>query len=330
MRSRNCTEFWAAVCTHPHNDHARGLIKVVQSNDIKIQNGFMNDIRRHIGAEALRRASGAEDGVKEMVETTKELAAAFAGRGTPVYERFAGDYIADWPQTNVLGPSLRFYQTALEDFTKVDIPVPAPFSSLGSILGGNPSPLFGLSGVRPAPYPNSIFQPASAPSTLDLSSLLGGALSSSSVKEEPKTQPFNNTSLILGVTFNGDRLLFTADAGSEALEQIPGDWKNLKWMQIPHHASDGNLSQRNIERFCPRFAYISACGDTSHPSRAIVNGLIKVGAQVFSTHTANPGHLWFSLGVVPQRLDYGPAIPLKATGDMDPVDWTSLFLSGTR
>jgi beta-lactamase superfamily II metal-dependent hydrolase len=331
MSKRNCMEFWAAICTHAHNDHASGLIKIVQDKRIKIHNGLMNDIRNHIGADALRRASASDDGVKEVVETTKELSAAFAARHVPVYERFAGDYVATWPNTTVLGPSMPFYKSTLEEFTKVDVPNPAPFSALGSILGGRSSSsgLSGLAGIR-TPYPNILVPPPPNSTTVDLSSLLAGALNRSSVKEEPKTQPFNNTSMILGVEFAGSRLLFTADAGSEALDRIPEQWKNLAWMQVPHHGSDGNLSQKNIERFCPRFANISARGDSSHPSRAVVNGLIKVGSQVYSTHSLNPGHLWFHIGAIPSRPDYGQATLLKATGGMEPVDWASAFLSGTR
>lgn len=191
------------------------------------------------------------------------------------------------------------------------------------------SGLSGLAGIR-APYPNIFAPPPPSTTTVDLSSLVAGALGRSSVKEEPKTQPFNNTSMILGVEFAGSRLLFTADAGSEALDRIPEQWKNLAWMQVPHHGSDGNLSQKNIERFCPRLANISARGDSSHPSRAIVNGLIKVGSQVYSTHSLNPGHLWFHIGAIPSRPDYGEATLLKATGGSGPVDWASALLSGTR
>ena len=321
MLRRKATEYWATICTHTHNDHARGLIKIAQDKRISIQNAYMNDLRYYISADALRRASAADDGVKEVVETTKELTAVFSSRRIPIYRGLAGDYIADWPKTRVLGPSLDFYKSALEDFTKVDLPM--PFSSLGSILGGGSSSLSGLSGIR-APYPNILIPPPST-TTLDLSSLLAGALSRSAVKEEPKTQPFNNTSMILGVEFAGQRLLFTADAGSEALDRIPEEWKNLEWMQVPHHGSDGNLSKGNIERFCPRFAFISACGDSSHPSRAIVNGLIKCGAAVCSTHE-NPGHLWFHMGNVPLRSDYGPAVRLKPTGDQNPINWAEVLL----
>ena len=156
---------------------------------------------------------------------------------------------------------------------------------------------------------------------------IAGALSNSSVKENPSTQPYNNTSAILGVSFQGNRLLLTADAGSEALDRISEGWRNLEWMQIPHHGSDGNLSQANIERFRPEFAYVSSSGNSSHPSRAIVSGLITVRSQVFSTHQNH--NLWFGMGVaipvrlwpggIDERLGESP-IPIP------PVDWTEVLM----
>lgn len=324
---RGWTDFWAAICTHPHSDHAAGLIKIIQNPGIKIQTAFMHDIRNHISPDALRRAAAADDGVNEVVETTKELAAAFAGHKHLIQqplEPFAGGYIADWPAATVLGPSELFYKRALEEATKVDVPV--PFSGLASLLSGEPSaasilggktvPLTGLAGI------------ATRPVFPDYASLLPGALGNSSVQKKPKTQAFNNTSAILGIVFDGHRLLFTGDAGCDALDAIPAEWKNLTWMQVPHHGSDGNLSQKNIERFCPQYAYISACGDGSHPDQAIVNGIMKVrdDAQVFSTHTCKPGHLRFAIGLVsPSRQGYEPGIPLKATGNLKPIDRLSVM-----
>jgi beta-lactamase superfamily II metal-dependent hydrolase len=319
------TEFFAVICTHAHNDHARGLIKIVQDKRIKFQTATFNDIRHYVGADALRRASASNEGVREVVETTKELSAALNARQIPIYSGLAGKGVAKWPKMTVLGPSLAFYKSALEDFTKIDLPV--PFLSSASVLTGNPSPLLGLSGIR-APNPNLLLPSPPSTNTVDLSALLAGALSRSTVKEEPKTQPFNNTSMILGVEFAGQRLLFTADAGSEALDRVAPEWKNLAWMQVPHHGSDGNLSKSNIERFCPKFAFISACGDSSHPSRAIVNGLIKCGAEVCGTHSA--GHLWYYSGTVPARPDYGNAIRLKATGDQKPINWAEIIMGGAR
>jgi len=166
----------------------------------------------------------------------------------------------------------------------------------------------------------SLLTPQSSPISTNW---FAGALSNSSVEKHPKTQPFNNTSVILGATWKELKFMFTADAGSEALDCLPAYWQHLAWMQVPHHGSDGNLSQQNIERFCPQNAYISAGGDSSHPSRAIVSGLVKVGTQVFSTHQT--GHLWHSRGSVPARLGYHTVQPLKGTGSPEPVDWPAIL-----
>ena len=103
LQSHGFTYFWAALCTHLHNDHARGLIKIVQGKTITIVNGWMHDIRNHVGADALRRACR-DDGVKEVVETTKELASSFASRRITPQEPFAKNFIAGWPCASVLGP----------------------------------------------------------------------------------------------------------------------------------------------------------------------------------------------------------------------------------
>jgi beta-lactamase superfamily II metal-dependent hydrolase len=154
-------------------------------------------------------------------------------------------------------------------------------------------------------------------------------LDSSTVKEKPATQPFNNTSVILGCAFRRQQLMLTADAGAPAMDRVPPDWKSLAWMQISHHGSEGNTSQENIERFHPQIAFVSACGDSSHPSRAVVSGLIKAGAQVFSTHQNN--HLRFFIGNVPYRPDYSPAVPLKGTGNPEPAfDWSSFMSSSVK
>ena len=346
LQSRYATSLYAVVCTHMHNDHARGLIELVKDRSLTITTGWMHDMRNHASADALSRASSGNssqaDGVKEALETTKELASAFASRYITPSEPFAGATISFLPGLSVLGPNQEFYKLALEE--SMGEPVPAYGSLLSALAGISITesyppaipPLAGRYGLTPppaavVPFPPSLFSAigsplASPPKTSpDLSAALLGVLRNSSVEESPKTQPFNNTSVILGMEYGGSKFLFTADAGAEALDVVPPLWKNLFWMQVPHHGSDGNLSQANIERFCPKIAYVSACGDTSHPSRAIVNGLIKVGAEVFSTHTANPGHLRYHMGSIPWPCPpgYGRAIPLK--GNAAPLPFAEWF-----
>jgi beta-lactamase superfamily II metal-dependent hydrolase len=323
LRHWGYTYFWAIVCTHLHNDHASGLIKLVRSSAITFSNGWMHDITKHVSADTLRRASAAEDGVKQVAETTRELAAAFASRGITPLEPFAGMSISAVVSMTVLGPSLPFYNKVIGEFTKVDAPAPALLIPRPS----TPSPLWTAIALS-TPTPLSGLGRIGVPSSSGLASLLGppplaGALANSSVKKTPTTQPYNNTSVILGVNFNGTKLLFPADAGSEALAYVPAEWNHLSYMGVPHHASDGNLSQRDIERFCPKIAFISAKGDSSHPSRAIVSGLVKVGTKVASTHKS--GNLWFWSGNVPARTGYKPVEWLAGTGEPEPIDWLKVM-----
>jgi beta-lactamase superfamily II metal-dependent hydrolase len=338
LHSRGFTHLWAVVCSHLHTDHVNGLIKLVRDPSISIATGWMHDIRNHLSADTLLSASRGNspqaEAVRQVVEATKELASAFSSRPTSIFpkEPFAGSSIAAIPEMTVLGPSMTFYRRILPEFA--DLPQlkhsqafwdavaaigfetksPKPnFPGLATTLAGiaNSPSRFRFSDLVPlAPTPefNSLGS---------LSALLGGTLSDSSVKKNPATQPFNNTSVILGIRSKNQKLMLTGDAGSEALDCVPSEWSQLTWMQVPHHGSDGNLSQANVERFCPAIAYISACGDSSHPSRAIVSGLIKAGAIVFSTHES--GNLWFRSGNVPPRSDYKPAVRLTGTGTPQPV-----------
>lgn len=321
LADRGMTNFWAVVCTHLHGDHAGGLVKLVRDRSFTFQTAWMHDIRKHLTPDALRRASAgpsqqARD-VKEIWETTRELDSAFAGRGLMTREPFGGAKIADYPLMTVLGPSLPFYRRAIREWAGIEVPPPVTPSFLEVLSGIGPDPSAPLSRLffAPPPSPGRPLSPTRPLTEAPLSSLLASTLKNSSLKENPSTQPFNNTSAILGVLFGEKRFMLTSDAGSSALDLVPSDWKDLWWMQVPHHGSDGNLSKSNIERFRPRFACISARGDTDHPSRAIVNALIKCGAMVCSTHRANPGHLWHQTGSVRPRVGYGPAIQLKGTSN---------------
>lgn len=221
LHNKSYTNLDAVVCSHLHNDHCRGLVKLVQDRSINICMAWMHDIRKHISPDDLRRASSGSspqaEAVKKVVEATEELARAFTERGIPIQEPFAGQVISYAPILTVLGPDEQSYKRALEEFTKVEVPFPIPsFSSAASLYGLTPTPtpaesfwgpllhasLFTPpSDMRvllpPAPPAESVFGSFFPPSTppADLSALLEGVLGRSSVKENPSTQPFNNTVL---------------------------------------------------------------------------------------------------------------------------------------
>ena len=223
LRSRGYTTLWAAVCTHKHNDHASGLIKVVQSPYIAISNGWMHDMRKHFAPDALRRLCASDESVRTAVETTKTLAEAFTKRGIEIHEPFAGARIAGYPSMTVLGPSRTFYEKALSEFADVDrnpwsVAIAAALSGTTSRVPGLPPPpaygaLATLSGYAANGLPP-----------------LHGLLAKSSVQKNPQTQPFNSTSVILGVRHENCKMLLTADAGTEALACVGPEWNHLTYL----------------------------------------------------------------------------------------------------
>ncbi|HLY40566.1 MAG TPA: MBL fold metallo-hydrolase [Terracidiphilus sp.] len=312
LQSHGYTWFSAVVCTHCHNDHAAGLIRLVNNRNLTFLSAWMHDIRNHVSSDSLRRAASADDGVKQVLETTEELASVFRSRSICVREPFAGMSIAPFPTLTVLGPTEAYYKRVVAEFTNVRAPMSRfmPLSSsVAAMLGGAPVRA-GIVGRIPSGSPNYLMPLASR------ATLMSGLLAASSVQTKPETQTFNNTSTILGMVHGGLRYMFTADAGSDALDQVPQEWNSLDWMQVPHHGSEDNLSQPNIERFCPKAAFVSAKGDTSHPSRIIANALMKCGGSVYSTH--ENGHLRRWYGTVPARSGYGAATPMKSTGGKNP------------
>jgi beta-lactamase superfamily II metal-dependent hydrolase len=325
LRGLRITYLDAIVCTHGHEDHAAGLIELVNDCSITFGSAWMHQPRGHVDAATLQSAirgnSAEAECAKQILLTTDELLRGIHSRGVTPADPFTNCRIAD--VLTVQGPSWGYYRKALTDAFKV--PNPGSFAAL---LASRPPRALSPAPLSPLPaflakqrLPKPLLLPPRAPESIwaaALSGVAAGTLKNSAVQKNPSTQPYNNTSVILGATYGTSRMLFTSDAGADALRQVSLLWRNLVWLQVPHHGSDGNLSQDLIERFCPTIAYISACGDSSHPSRAIVSGLVKVGARVFSTHHPSPLHLRYFIGFVPDRWGYVDAVPLRGTGSPTP------------
>lgn len=329
LQFRQATDLFAVVCSHLHKDHAGGLISIIRHPSITLRNGWMHDITDHFSDDVLRRASTGSSsdaqGVREVIERTKDLRDAFYSKGILPQEPFAGSVIL--PGTlEVLGPSKVYYERVIREFAKITTPSYPTLAALG-LAYTKQTTVPGTSGLlNPL-----LFQPSPAPRLSALAALMSGTLGNAAIQENPKTQPFNNTSVIMGGNYGNYSMLFTADAGTEALEQVDAKRRTgVYWAQIPHHGSDGNSSKRVIELLCPTVAYISACGDDTHPDSAVVSALVKVGAKVFSTHdpagNGQPGNLQQWFGEVPQRLGYSPAVSLKGRGSPQPmVNWSEIF-----
>ena len=142
--------------------------------------------------------------------------------------------------------------------------------------------------------------------------------------EENKVNAENNSSVVLLLRVDGNQILFTGDAGVEALNEAIAkasslgiDLSKVSRIQIPHHGSKHNvgptilnylIGPKNNEEKKLKTVYISVPkeGDPKHPSRKVVNALKRRGADVYVTK-GNTLHHWID---APERAGWNSAVPL--------------------
>jgi beta-lactamase superfamily II metal-dependent hydrolase len=280
------------ICTHPHDDHASGLIGVLNSKAVTIGQFWMHLPWAHINFQqltaTLSRAGQAKVAniVRASLDTSQQLYHLAVAKKIPIAEPFDKTNIGP---LYVCGPTVDFYRALLLEFSDLE-----KLQNYETALAAHERKVMAedfLSGVlldgRPAANDDGE---------------LGGA----------RTEPENYASVILTAAYNGARFLFTADAGVPALNEATSRYvlSNLNWMQIPHHGSRRNLTVDLVKYFKPAYAFVSADGGKKHPRRKVVNAFKEVGAKVYSTHHPTPRPLRHFIGLVPERAGYEVATPL--------------------
>jgi beta-lactamase superfamily II metal-dependent hydrolase len=137
---------------------------------------------------------------------------------------------------------------------------------------------------------------------------------------EGEVNPRNNSSMICLLQVDGQRLLFTADAGVPALERawdkaesmgVAGD---LAFVQVPHHGSRRNCSSAWLDRLLgpigqpgggTAFASVPSNSE-KHPSGKVVNAYARRGYPVIVT----AGESKSSRHQMPARQGWVTAYPL--------------------
>lgn len=270
------------VCTHPHDDHAGGLLGLVGDTTLNIGCLWSHVPGRHLDLNAVSRAlqqtseSTVTRILKESILTQRSLLNLAAQRGIPVMEPFDGQSVGFM---TVCGPDPEFYRDMLCCFSDLE-----KLRLYEERLGA-----------------------------MELRSAIDELMEEEpGLLDDPVTQAENEASVILGTQFNGQVLLFTGDAGVRGLRRAATKYplQGCRWMQIPHHGSRRNIDRELVDHFRPQTAYISAQGSKKHPRRAVVNAFKNVGTSVFSTHYPNASSLRFHLGSTPPRAGYGSATAL--------------------
>jgi beta-lactamase superfamily II metal-dependent hydrolase len=271
-----------AISTHPDGDHASGLCVVLEG--LRVGQLAMHrpwehaaDIKK-LFKDGRITTSGLQNRLEEALQHVSDLETIAIRKNIPIIEPFQGA-TGFGGKLRVLGPSLLYYQSLLTDFR----PMPG-VSTAASAL----SPLRKLL--------QETVQQIQDFWHIDLLD-----------DDTDTTSAENNTSTILLFEIDGQKLLFTGDAGKTALlnalayaNSLGISLINMRFLQAPHHGSKRNINSKILKQMNATTAYISACaGHEKHPAKKVTNALIKHGAKVFVTrgnqicHNYNgPGRNW--------------------------------------
>jgi beta-lactamase superfamily II metal-dependent hydrolase len=285
LLGRGITYLDHVICSHPHDDHAAGLLQLVNDRRFKFGRLWMHLPWNHVDTSVTMRAwrhGQAQRVVKILIaslENQVKLAKVAAERGIPMdKEPFTGERIGP---LFVCGPSRGFYKALLMEFTDME-----------KLLA----------------FESDLEKEARQDFIEDVFAEAGRSEPESGLLEEPHTECENNSSTIMWAKCSDETFVFTSDAGVPALERARTDYRigGCYWMQVPHHGSRRNITQGLINYFSPSLAYVSAAGNRKHPRRAVVNAFKERHCQVFSTYYPRATHMWISRGTVPLRPGYRP------------------------
>jgi beta-lactamase superfamily II metal-dependent hydrolase len=265
------------ICTHPDADHASGLREVLKGctvNELWIHKPWEHSEHvcdlfhdgRITDNSLSERLKDAYNYAHELVEIAEE-------KGIDVREPFAGRKSDDNVLT-VLGPSIDYYRELIPEFTK------------------SPKAKEGLLEKAINVWDRAVTW---VQETLHIETL----------DESGVTSAENRSSAVVLMQLDGNKFLFTGDAGIPSLKNVIDycadqgiDISNIRFMQVPHHGSKRNISPSILDAIRCQTAYISASSDSpKHPAKKVVNAYIRRGAKVYSTtdticHMVNSNRGW--------------------------------------
>jgi beta-lactamase superfamily II metal-dependent hydrolase len=276
------------ILSHIDCEHTMGLLHVAETLDKgQIGCAWVQDISKH-GVDVQRaialareEAANAKSSavrfvatrLADSVESVQRLIAVLQEKGVPVKEAFAdrGNRIGPF---EVLGPTAAFFEDCIKFYDNVEL--------LDEVVETAIS------------FARSAASHAGGPAYYD--QVLAEAM------DDPVTQ--EQASLILLLTYEGDRYLFTGDAGRRALGAVADEEKvrKLHWLEVPNHGSKHNLSPELLDLFRPALAYISTSGIGINPHPDLLRALESRGTAVYTTNKS--GNVWHRRGDVPARAGY--------------------------
>jgi beta-lactamase superfamily II metal-dependent hydrolase len=269
------------ICTHPDDDHIRGLFTLIEQLDVA---------RLLIHRPADYGYTG--DNVKS--ELVDDLIATAHDNGTIVDGGFAGTTYFGGALT-VAGPSEAYYKELLAEQVE--------YSSLTASIGRALS--------------------KAASTVKEAIRSLGSDPGETMTGDNGGTTPRNNTSIVTNLEIDGNRALFTGDAGVPALNRAADHLdaasksSTIDFFDVPHHGSRHNLDRDTLTRLLGPIvgdypvgsAFVSIGKEADEfPRPEVANALRRRGHPVRATRGIN---IRWNRGAA-GRADYSP---------VEAIDW---------
>ncbi len=290
----------AVFVTHQDSDHSSGLSIVLEQLDV--QRLYMHvpwDHEKEMQTLMQKPIVNKkfEEKLQKSFEHIRDLEEIAFEKNIPIEEPFTGMQLGGG-LVHVLGPTKEYYEFLLAQYDKTPEANMSALDLLSNIIGVDQA--------------NRIYSKAEeliewARETLDPET--------ETLDDSGVTSPENNSSMIMMLTIDEHKFLFTGDAGIPALtaafdyaDKCGISLKDLHLFHVPHHGSKRNVGKTVLNRVSARFAQISAGQKApKHPAKKVVNALIRRKHKVYATKGKGVHYYYNS----PDRIGWSAAQSLE-------------------
>lgn len=291
------------ISTHPDQDHINGLETVL--NELEVAELWIHRPWDHNAGLADKFHDGriTDNSISERLKETLNKAHALCelaeSKGIPVKEPFTGQTHVSGA-IKVLGPTLDYYGSLIPDFD--GMPTKATDSSMESAFNK------AVAAVK----------------------RFFAQWGKDEINDDGVTSAKNNSSVITQLIVDGKRLVFTGDAGIDALHIAADELEccldpaQITFVQIPHHGSRRNVGPcvlnriigepvgEGVSRSITAIASTAKNGEPKHPRKSVLNAFTHRGVKVLATRGSGIRHYfgapdrdgWSSLQPEPYHWDF--------------------------
>ena len=289
------------ICSHPDQDHASGLIEVIEKFEIgkiimNIPWNYIDDIWDNINDRRISKES-LEKRLKDDYPYVAEIEKLAKEKGIEIIEGFEDKQINE--NLKILSPSKEFFIELLKKSKKTKYLDESDYKS------------------------NTYTKPVKSILS-KITNWIKELWNKDSLKEDVETSEENEMSIVLLGDMEENKFLLTGDVGLKGLEKaiekgnkIGIPLTEVNFYQIPHHGSRHNLSPSIMNKMVgnivsegiklKKVAYASVAYESDYPRKAVVNAFIRRGVQVYKTsgYTLNRSFLmpkregWSSIPELP-------------------------------